>query len=48
MATSFFGSLLTAWRKEFPRRTSGKSVRTLVIVLSKPSVRMSRTRYAGS
>src|SRR6266436_8349677 len=48
MATSFFGSLMSAWRRQLPRRAPGNSVRILLVVLSKPSVRMPRTRYAGS
>src|SRR5437870_13655469 len=41
-------SLLSAWRRQVPRRTPGKSVRMLLTVLSKPSVRIPRTRYDGS
>ena len=48
IAVSFFGSLLSAWRRQLPRRAPGKSVRILLTVLSKPSVRMPRTRYDGS
>jgi hypothetical protein len=48
IAVSFFGSVLSAWRRQFPRRAPGNSVRILLVVLSKPSVRMPRTRYAGS
>ena len=48
MATSFFGSLLSAWRKQLPTRTPGKSVRILLVVLSKPSVRAPLTWYDGS
>src|SRR5215470_394158 len=48
MAASFFGSLLSAWRRQLPTRTPGKSVRILLVVLSKPSVRPPRTRYDGS
>ena len=48
MATSFFGSLLSAWRKQVPKRAPGKSVHILLTVLSKPSVRIPRTRYDGS
>jgi hypothetical protein len=39
MATSFFGSLISAWRRQMPTRTPGKSVCILLVVLSKPSVR---------
>lgn len=39
---------MSAWRRQFPRRAPGKSVRLLLVVLSKPSVRMPRTRYDGS
>ena len=48
MATSFFGSLRNAWRRQVPTRTPGKSVRRLLVVLSKPSVRTPLTRYDGS
>ena len=39
MATSFFGSLLIAWRRQVPIRAPGKSVRRLLVVLSNPSVK---------
>src|SRR2546425_9441757 len=48
MATSVPGSLLIAWRRQLPKRAPGNSVRILLVVLSKPSVRMPRTRYNGS
>ena len=48
MATTFFGSLMRAWRRRKPRRVPGNSVRRLFVVLSKPSVRMPRTQYDGS
>src|SRR5215510_14733224 len=48
IAVSFPGSLLSAWRKQLPRRTPGNSVRRLLVVLSKPSVRTPLTRYDGS
>ena len=48
IATSLAGSLLIAWRRQLPRRAPGNSVRILLVVLSKPSVRMPRTRYDGS
>src|SRR6266566_3180822 len=48
MATSLPGILLIAWRRQLPKRAPGNSVRILLVVLSKPSVRMPRTRYNGS
>src|SRR6266446_4014530 len=48
IAVSFFGSLLSAWRRQLPRRAPGHSVRILLVVLSKPSVSTPRTRYKGS
>src|SRR4029450_3403160 len=47
MAMSLLGSLLIAWRRQLPRRAPGNNVRILLVVLSKPSVRMPRTRYDG-
>ena len=44
MAMSFFGSLLTAWRRQLPKRAPGNRVRILLVVLSKPSVSTPRTR----
>jgi hypothetical protein len=44
MVISFFGSLVSAWRRQLPRRALGNSVRILLVVLSKPSVRIPRTR----
>jgi hypothetical protein len=44
MATSFCGSLRSAWRRQVPRRAPENNVRMLLTVLSKPSVRMPRTR----
>src|SRR2546429_8005328 len=48
IAVSFFGSLVSAWRRQLPKRAPGKSVCRLLVVLSKPSVSMPRTRYDGS
>jgi hypothetical protein len=48
MAASFPGSLVIAWRRQVPRRAPGNRVRILLVVLSKPSVRIPRTRYEGS
>src|SRR4029453_2340260 len=45
---SLSGSLLRAWRRQKPRRALGNSVRILLTVLSKPSVRAPFTRYDGS
>ena len=39
---------MSAWRRQVPRRAPGNNVRILLVVLSKPSVRMPRTRYEGS
>jgi hypothetical protein len=44
MAVSVAGSLLMAWRRQLPRRAPGNSVRILLVVLSKPSVSIPRTR----
>ena len=48
MAASCFGSLMSAWRRQLPRRAPGQSGGMLWVVLSKPAVRMPRTRSAGS
>jgi hypothetical protein len=45
---SLLGSLLSAWRRQKPRRAPGNSVRILLVVLSKPSVRAPCTWYDGS
>ena len=39
---------MSAWRRQWPRRAPGHSVRLRLVVLSKPSVRMPRTREAGA
>jgi hypothetical protein len=48
MAASFPGSLLIAWRRQLPRRAPGHRGRRLLVVLSKPSVRIPWTRDEGS
>jgi hypothetical protein len=48
MAGRFPGRLLRAWRRQEPKRAPGTSVRLLLVVLSHPSLRMPRTREAGS
>ena len=47
IAASFFGSLKSAWRKQVPKRAP-EQVRRLLVVLSKPSVRVPLTRNEGT
>jgi hypothetical protein len=47
-AARVFGSVVNAWRRQWPRRAPGPSGRMLLMGLSKPSVRIPRTRYEGS
>jgi hypothetical protein len=44
LATSCFGNLVRAWRRQLPKRAPGKRGRILVVVLSQPSVSMPRTQ----
>jgi hypothetical protein len=48
MAVRFPGSFWMAWRRQWPRHARGPSVRLLLAVLSKPSIRTPCPRYDGS